>query len=227
MASFSLNIAFTAEQLNILYITGTNVVIAKSVNGLTPNVAWQVLRPMQSNHISWVDDYGIYASPVNITNGARLNQMSQIPSAIAGQLYTLESSTVITGPVSGGYPDTFSILNHCPSYPYLTFGMTQSASVNGVDNAHNAISATPVLLQSTAFMAPQETVYVWLQSMITSNSVVTMIASPMTMMRFGNGITDISVGYDSASGRFIPMGASLLRSGESAAEEYEFILPNL
>ena len=47
MSTFNLNVAFTNEQLQTLYITGTNVIVAKPTSDGTPNVAWQVFRPLQ------------------------------------------------------------------------------------------------------------------------------------------------------------------------------------
>ncbi|NRA12319.1 MAG: hypothetical protein HRT57_10230 [Crocinitomicaceae bacterium] len=44
MANYELNIAFTNEQLQTIYATGTNVIVAKPSGGGTPNVAWQYLN---------------------------------------------------------------------------------------------------------------------------------------------------------------------------------------
>lgn len=210
MPSYNLNTAFTNEQLQTIWMTGTNVIVAKPTGGSNPNVAWQVFKPLQANTLSWVEEYGIYVSTSAITNGATLTQLSStgIP-AVMDKAYTLNDAGVIIGPASGGAPNSYSLLNQYTGKDYMTVGLYQDATVNGTAISGNALSAAPVLLQSTATMTPYTTVYIWLQSQVVSNTVVTTVTSPMTKLVFGNGVNDISVAYDSASGTFIPTGDTL------------------
>ncbi len=92
MADYSLDIQFTQDQLQILYMAGSNVVVAKpSGDGSTPNVAWQVFKPMQANTLSWDEEYGIYASTSEVTNGAKLVQLSSVDvGAPMNKLFTLQ-----------------------------------------------------------------------------------------------------------------------------------------
>lgn len=221
MPQFTLKTAFTNEQLQLIYMTGTNVIIAKPTGGDTPNVAWQVFRPMQANTVKWKEEYGIYASTASVVNGAVLSQLSSTPiGAATNKLYTLEPNAIISGPASGGFPNAYSLTNRFSEKPYMTVGLYQDANVNGTDIAGNALSAAPVLLQSTAVMTPYTTVYIWLQSQVRSNTVVTTVTSPMTELRFGGDITEISVAYDSASGKFLP-------TGKLKAELFAHIMPPL
>ena len=216
MASYNLNVAFTDEQLRILHIAGSNVVVAKPTGGSTPNVAWQVFKPLQANTLSWKEEYGIYASTSSIQNGATLNQLSSVPvGAAMNKLYTMEENATISGPATGGAPDSFALANKYRSKEYMTVGLYQNASVNGTEIMGNALSAVPVLLASTAVMTPYTTVYVWLQSQVVSNTVVTTVTSPMSELRFGGGLSDISVRYDSDSGHFINNGMNMASDGQS------------
>ncbi|SFD26319.1 hypothetical protein SAMN05518672_1011339 [Chitinophaga sp. CF118] len=213
MSTYILNTAFTDKQLDMLYITGTNVIIAKPTGGGTPNVAWQVFKPMQSNQLSWGEEYGIYASTSGVTNGAILSQLSSVPvGAATNKLYTLEPSSKISGPASGGSAGSYTLLNKYAEKDYMTVGLYQNANVNGTDIIGNALSAAPVLLSSTASMTPYTTVYIWLQSQVISNTVVTTVTSPMTILKFGGEVTEISVAYDSASGKFLPVPSVTQRS---------------
>ena len=199
-----MKVAFTDKQLDVLYATGTNVIVAKPTGGGTPNVAWQVFKPMQSNKLSWGEEYGIYSSTSSVTNGAILSQLSSVPvGAAMNKLYTLEPSAKISGPASGGSAGAFSLLNKYAEKDYMTVGLYQDANVNGTDIIGNALSAAPVLLASTASMTPFTTVYIWLQSQVISNTVVTTVTSSMTILKFGGEVTEISVSYDSASGKFL------------------------
>lgn len=225
MSNYQLKVAFTDEQLQVLYLTGTNVIVAKpSSDGSTPNVAWQVFKPMQNNSLSWQEEYGLYASNSEIRNGANLTQISSVPvGAAMNKLYTLESNATILGPSDGGMPNSFALKN---SYPadrgYMTVGLYQDATVNGTEILGNAISAVPVILASTAVMTPYTTVYIWLQSQVISNTVVTTVTSPMTMLKFGGGTAEISVKYDSQSGKFINAGT--MKLAELSIQELEAVL---
>ena len=211
MPNFDLNVAFTNEQLKAIHATGTNVIIAKpSSGGSTPDVAWQVFRPLQANTVNWEEKYGIYASTTQIVNGAKLDQLSSIPvPAAEDKLYTLQPSGIISGPASGGSPNSYSLRNNYGTNPpYMTVGLFQDASVNGTSIIGNAISAAGVLNQATATMTPFTTIYIWLQSNVVSNSVVTTVTSPMTQITFGGTVTTRSVKYDSDTGTFINAGPS-------------------
>ncbi len=225
MANYELKVAFTNDQLTTLYATGTNVIVAKPTGGSTPNVAWQVFKPLQGNALSWTEEYGIYASTSEVVNGATLNQLSSVPvGAAMAKLYTMEDSGAISGPASGGMANAFALENKYSNKDYMTVGLYQDANVNGTDIAGNALSAVPVILRSTAFMTPYTTVYIWLQSQVVSNTVVTLVTSPMTELKFGGGLNDISVAYDSASGLFIANSADNKKLAQSSINH---ILPLL
>lgn len=228
MPQFNLKTAFTNDQLQILYATGSNVIVAKPTGGSTPNVAWQVFRPLQGNTLSWTEEYGIYASTSNVVNGATLSQLSSTPvGSSMNKLYTLLDSGAMSGPASGGAPASYALLNQYSGKSYMTVGLYQNATVNGTDIAGNALSAVPVLLQSTAIMTPYTTVYIWIQSQVVSNTVVTTVTSPMTALKFGGGVTDISVAYDSASGTFIPVSSSSALLKGAPSDTVTYIEPTL
>ena len=81
--------------------------------------------------------------------------------------------------------------------------MFQNAIINGNYRSGNAISAIPVLFQSTALMDPATDIYIWIQSQVQSNSIITRITSPVTILKFSSGVDRISVVYDSNTGLFI------------------------
>jgi len=205
MSTFNLKTAFTNEQLQNIYLAGLNVIVAKPTGGTNPDVAWQVYKPLQANTLSWQEEYGIYASTTEVVNGARLSQLSSVPvGALQNRLYTLEVSGATSGPTSGGVPNGYAMENKYDNKPYMTIGLFQDANVNGTEIAGNAISAKTTLLSHTAKMTPFTTLYMWLESNVISNTVVTNVTSPMTKLKFGGDVKTISVVYDSSSGTFIP-----------------------
>jgi len=207
MTTYNLSTAFTQQDLERFYASGTNIVVAKPTGGGTPNVAWIVYRPLIGNNLSWTDDFGIYASNVDVVNGATLTQMSATPyPAVAGQLYTMSPTGAIIGPNSGGTPNAYAINNSYNNLPkgYLTMGLFQNATVDGSSVVGNAVSAAPVIYNSTATMIPYTTIYLWTQSQVVSNTVVTNVTSPMTQVRLSAEQPSAALVYDPATGTFLP-----------------------
>lgn len=207
MSSFSISTTFTQQDLERFYASGSNVIVAKPTGGSQPNVAWVVYRPLINNTLSWEENYGIYASNADVQNGARLSQMSSTPfPAVPSMLYTMQPSGSITGPNSGGSPNTYSILNSYNNLPkgFITMGLYQNASLDGSPIKGNAVSAAPVIYNSTANMTPLTTVYLWLQSQVLSNTVVTTVTSPMTRVTLSGSSPVAALQYNADSGTFIP-----------------------
>jgi hypothetical protein len=207
MPTYSLEMSFTQADLDRFYATGTNIVIAKPNDGGQPNVAWVVYRPQIGNTVTWEENYGIYISNTDIVNGTRLTQWSTTPyPAVAAKLYTLSPAGGIVGPSAGGSPGSYTLDNEYNNLPKgdWTVGLFQDAVVNGETLKGNAVSAAPVLYQSTATMTPYTTVYLWTQSQVISSTVVTSVTSAMTKVEFGGSVTMMSLQYDSSTGTFIP-----------------------
>jgi hypothetical protein len=213
---YQLSTAFSAEDLNRFYATGTNVIVAKPNAGGMPNVAWIVFRPFLGNVMTWEEQYGLYASNSDIVNGAFLTQMSKTDyPALDGKIYSLNAAGFFGPPTSGGTALSYTVANDYNNLPkgYLTFGLYQDAVVNGEARNGNAVSATPVLLNSTAVMRPFNTVYLWTQSQVKSNTVVTNVTSPMTEVRFGGTVSSVSLVYDATTGRFVAAANNALGPG--------------
>lgn len=103
MPTFRLNTAFTQQDLERIYSSGSNVVVAKPTGNANPNVAWVVYRPLITNTMTWEESYGIYASNADVINGASLTQMSQTPfPAVSGKTYGLSPSASSAPPAVAG-----------------------------------------------------------------------------------------------------------------------------
>lgn len=206
MPTYTLNTTFTDQDLQRFLASGSNVVVAKPNAGGTPNVAWVVFRPLLGNSMSWEDEYGIYASNVELTSaGARLNQMSWTPyPAEDANTYELSPAGSFVGPIGPGPKGSYKATNLYDNLPkgYLTFGLYQRSEVNGNQMGNNAVSAAPVIYNSDATITPFTTIYLWIQSQVVSNSVLTVVTSPQTKVTFGGNVTDISLVYDASSGLF-------------------------
>ena len=212
MPTFTLKTSFTDQDLQRFLASGSNVVLAKPSAGGAPNVAWVVYRPLIDNTVTWDEQYGIYASNVDLTtSGAVLTQMSQTDfPAVPAMVYALNPAGYFGPPTNGGgSAGSYYAQNGYDNLPkgYLTMGLCQNATVNGQTVNGNAVSAAPVIYQSTAEMTPYTTVYLWIQSQVRSNSVVTVVTSPQTVVTFGGSVTTVSLRYDANSGQFVKAAA--------------------
>ncbi|WP_261575076.1 hypothetical protein [Frankia gtarii] len=207
---FILDTKFTQEDLNIFYATGTNIVMGKPNAGGAPNVAWIVYRALIDNSVQWNEDYGVYASTVDLTSsGALLTQMSKSEfPAVDGKIYPLGPAGFFGPPSSGGKSGSFYAQNnYANDKGYLTFGIFQSATVNNSAITGNAVSAAPVMRNSTAEITPYTTIYLWTQSQVKGNSVITTVTSPQTVVTFGGSVSEVSLAYDRTTGKFVSTAA--------------------
>jgi len=208
MPTYKLKLAFAKEDLQELLGGQYKVVVAKptqrALEGREPTVAWQAFHPMESNTITWEEPYGIYTSYAEIKPGVELEQMSQTDFPAAdGKKYELSSAGYFGTPVGDGEAGSYYAINHYRERPRLTMGLTQDAIVNGESVEGHAISAATVLAGHTAQMTPHTKVSVWVQADVSSNTVVTHIASEPAGMDFGGSVTEHSYSYDLLSGTFI------------------------
>jgi hypothetical protein len=119
-------------------------------------------------------------------------------------MYSLDRFSSIVQPRSGGVPGAYAIQNSHDSPGPLTFGLLQNADVNGTQQSGGAVSATRAPTDSVVTMNPGTVVYLWVQSQIARNTVVTNIASPTTQVTLSASSPSASLAYDAATGKFIP-----------------------
>ena len=223
MPNYTLKITFTSDQLKTLLASETKVVLAKTSQGSNPNVVWQAFLPQQNNLISWNDQYGIYASHSPITNGTVLNQLAATPAGIpVGNLYSLQNSSAILGPITGGQSGSFAIANHITSKDFLTFGLYLNAVINQSECTGNAISATAVSMSETLYIKPPDTIHIWLASQVMGNTVLTPISSPVTQIKCSKKQNTIALQYDAVSGKFLNT-ASIIHHKSSIQHTYNFL----
>lgn len=215
MTTFKLYTSFTNEDLEIFFLTGTNIVVAKSFFGFDPNVAWLVYRPLNKNEMTWTEDYGIYASNTEIINGNMIFQNAQTPfPAETGKIYTMSPSGAFGAASPGGIPGTYSIFNdYANDKGHLTFGLYQNANINGEDFTCYPVSALTTLYKFKVVWMPMNTIYLWPQSQLKSNTIVTTITSQITKIMLSDFSPEISLQYDRSSGKFIPSPGGKLPNG--------------
>ncbi|MBF0624923.1 MAG: hypothetical protein HQL82_08955 [Magnetococcales bacterium] len=209
MASYTLIIGFSATDLKSFYATGTNLVLANPVQGLTwPNVAWLVFQPLESNSVTWSTAYGLYASGVDVTPGAVLKTLSRYPAPLTmGWQYTYLANGMFGPPQNIGLTAGVAVLDQYDNRSnkgYLTFGLNQDATVNQSATTANAVSAQGIVYQTAGTLIPSNTVCLWLQAGVVSNSVVQVVPGVVTCLTFSSGSTTQTLTYQSSTGQFVP-----------------------
>ncbi|MBL8300452.1 MAG: hypothetical protein JNN30_19110 [Rhodanobacteraceae bacterium] len=229
MPRYELNLQIDSQSVAMLRAAGQRITIGRSVNGGSPNLAWLAFNPFISNTISWEEAYGLYASTVNLVNGASIYPLSAVePPAREASIYPFLPSMYFGNPMQGGVPaGSYGIQNTAPpsSFQMLTFGLTQAAVVNGAGTPFQATSAIQLLPQMSAVLTPSSTIYVWLQSMFGSGTFIGNLSGPTTRVTFGGSVTSQSLVYDPNRGVFVPVTAGA--SENASTDHVEVSEPSL
>lgn len=214
MANYSLSLTITQADLNIIKGAGQRITLAKPVSSGDPNVVWLSIDPFQNTTVEWKEEYWIYASTSEITQGTQIAKISEVspgPAQDAGY-YTFTSAATFTPftKETNIAEGTYVANNEMPfsQYPVLTFGLSQSALVSKKPVERKPISAQSVLSRQKMEATPFTNVHVWLQSQFASETIITRIVGNSTVAKFGGGVNEISLAYDANKGVFVPAAES-------------------
>lgn len=211
--NLTLDLIIDENSLKIIKAAQLYITLAKPVGGGNPDVTWLVFDPFQGNKVEWEEEFGIYASPNQvIQNGAVITRLSEKFPAQDAAYYSFDSSATFAGPFTDSEAPgvgQFKVINNMPntSYPALTFGLEQKASINGKNITPSPINAALVPAAFNATFTPLTTVFVWLQGEFTSGTVITQINGKATSVVYGGAITSQTLVYDPATGKFVPASA--------------------
>jgi len=225
MKNFSLQLSIDPNDLAIIQEATLKITLAKLVSfeinvseltltlTETPSyLAWLVFDPFQINTIQWSDQYSIYASTQSeLDNKTVISKTSQTTfPADDAAYYSFNASAIFSGPYPGsGDPPSgaYKVNNYMPStqYPALTFGLQQTASINEntIDNPSPVNAAVVPYNYPITFTPVNNIIYVWLQTPLTSGTVIAELPNNSTQVIFDNGKTQQKLQYDSSTGRFI------------------------
>lgn len=203
MPKYQLNVDFDTKDLKSIAQANEKIVLLKQTDGGTP-VVWVTIDPFNNNTIQWEEDYAIYASKVEVQNGATIHKLADVAATPM-----VEYPFADYGAVGSPSPDKnlttgqYGIRNKYQKADILTFGMAQGVQVNGTGFAYKPINAQPVPRNQQATFIPLTEVMVFLDGKATEGMVITEVKSDSTTLTFGGDIIDITVKYDSHSGLFV------------------------
>ncbi|EGG13645.1 hypothetical protein DFA_11406 [Cavenderia fasciculata] len=198
MTSYELKFAFTQAGLAALASAQEKVCVVKSVNGKVSNVVWVTFKPFLNNQLSWQETYGLYSSSSQIQNGATINRLSTLKNAAKGHQYPFNSSGFFDQANSVSVKGYGIVNNYGES---LTFGLTQTALVNGVQ-VDSELNATTVLGNQSAEYTPIVTLSVYVASQQNNGSVISSITSQSLTLTYTSD-TSKSVFFDDTQNMFV------------------------
>jgi hypothetical protein len=221
MVDFSLTLSISSDDLKIIKAATLRITLAKLVNfeinvgesmaisSFTASLIWLVFEPFPYNNITWNEEYSIYcSSQFELTKGTVISKISQTDyPAIDASYYSFTSNGLFDGPFtdSNSPPSgAYKVNNNMPNtqYPALTFGLQQKASINGQNIPQSPLNASVVPSTYPITFAPSNIVYVWLQTPLSSGTVISKLPEKFTEVTFqDNPIKQLQ--YDSSTGSFI------------------------
>ena len=177
-----------------------NVVVAKSLANVRPNVAWLAWAPVARNVVSWDESYGVYAAEIASSHGGVPRIAALVESAQDGNLYSFGGESFAEPVASRGIlPGHYDVRNDAPFA--ASFGLVQGALVNGapVLAPLHGVVLPPGF---TADFARGSHVYVWAESRLASGAVIARIPPEAAVIAFGAQRKTARCRYDGVTSSF-------------------------
>ncbi|WP_437962987.1 hypothetical protein WME76_48155 (plasmid) [Sorangium sp. So ce119] len=213
--TYQINIDIDDAGLQNIYKSGQAVTLVKSVvsnpvsTGNLP-VAWIEFQPLETNQITWVENYYAYATTTVIQAGATIVMTSQTAAPVQpGYLYTFAQGQFTSASGSGG---TYNVVNG--QVNGFNFGLAQQATVNNTATLA-PLNSVPVLFNEEVSFTPIETVSIFLSSYINNGVVISQIAGAALTVQLTSQSPTATVGFNDATNEFY-----LIPSAVNSPQDY-------
>lgn len=214
MTTYSLTLNIDQKGLTDIYNADQRVTIVKSVGNEPASVAWISFQPLETNVITWEEEYVIYGTMGEVDSGAKIVMTSQTGTADTGLLYTFDKGQ-FTASQAGGADGQFSVLNSQANG--LTFGLAQEANINGASISLAPMNAVMVNDGQTASFVPIEKVSVYLSSFKNNGVVISGVVSNAAVVTLTSDSPSATLGFnDSNNSFFTTASAAKVRQADLA-----------
>jgi hypothetical protein len=195
------------------------VVVAKPSGASKPNVAWLAREPAERTTISWDDTYGLYAAVVPERDGLPLSVVAAVYPALDGAIHPFVG-TAFGDPVSEGrIPRGHYDVRNDEDELAMTFGLLQTATVDGQRSTPVPLNAVNVPAGFTADFTAVTRVYVWAEADVGGGTVVSQMPPDATEVAFDAAHGARRCRYDVESGTFTVVDDASPPSSEPSARE--------
>jgi len=198
---YQLTIDIDSTGLTNIYNAGQYVTLVKSVGSTTSaanSVAWVTFEPYQTNIVTWVENYYMYATTQSLQSGATIVMTSQTSSAVqTGWTYTFEQGqfTGATGGASGSFNGENQQANG------VNFGLAQQANING-SISYAPLNAVPVNFNQNVSFTPMETVSIYLSSYSNNGVVISSVAGNALAVTLTSANPNALIGFNDTNNTF-------------------------
>jgi hypothetical protein len=197
-SSKKLEIHFSSNDLRVVRSAGESIVVARRIVGVDAAYPWVAWEPFESNVVSWIDAWGLYAADPDVPAATFAATGHAVD---AGYSYALSPDrTFVRGDAVA--PGSFELVNDVPwsAHRALLFGLTQDANVNGALVPAARIDRVTVPAAQLATIVPASSLSVWLES--TDARARTVRSEPVTV-EYSSGVSVRALAYRPARGTFI------------------------
>jgi len=200
---FSIDITIDQDGVEAINSSGQKVTLVQSVVSNPPSsdiVAWLAFSPLESNLVTWQEEYYIYATTTEVQSGATIQMTSQTESAAQlGWTYTFANG--IFNGASGGDGTAYNANNQQGG----TYGMglAQQAMVNNVQT-FAPLSVVDVLNDETANFTPEIQLSIFLSASQNNGSVLSQVAGNAYSFTLSSSVPSISLDFNDTTNTFYP-----------------------
>jgi hypothetical protein len=206
-------IEIDSQGLTKIYNAGQVVTLLRRVDQIVetdavaalPVVAWQAFAPMQTNTVTWTNDFYCFATTTLPVIGAvlEINATSNAPVQ-AGTVYAFTQGQFVQQQKSQS-PQSYVVSNATPTGSYA-FGLAQTAVVNSVPTLA-PFCVMPVLYNEQAYFNPTNVISTFLSSAKAPGAVLLAPsnACDVTVTSGSNGPT---LGFNDQTNLFFQLSES-------------------
>lgn len=203
-----MEIQIDSAGLSAISAANQSVTLSRQVNqavdvtaGGSLTVAWQVFAPLETNTVSWTNQYYCFATATPLSMNAVITMNSQLQSAmVAGFVYQFaQGQFAMLQPPQGG---SDYIVSNGTQQPAFAFGLAQAATVNDVAVAAAPFCVVPVLYNQAAYFIPSGTIGIFLSSASVAGTLLPPPSNPCVVSATGAVGSEPTIGFDDQTNTF-------------------------
>ncbi len=183
----------------------TDAVAANSIAAL-PAVGWQAFAPMQTNTVTWTDDFFCFATTTPLVVGAviEINAKSDAPVEV-GNVYAFTQGQFVQQQQKSKSAQSYVVSNTTPSGSFA-FGLAQAAVVNNVSRLA-PFCVVPVLYNEAAYFNPTQVIATFLSSAKASGAVLPAPSNTCDVV-VASGSNGPTLGFNDQTNLFFKLAES-------------------
>jgi hypothetical protein len=189
---------YAADQsVTLTRAVGQSVVTNAAARGAGTTVAWQAFAPLQTNTVSWTDEYYCYATTTPLAIGAVIAMNSQCSAPVhTGPVYEFTRGQFIQQPATGS---SYVVANAATSGSFA-FGLAQNATINNLQ-VLSPVCADPVLYNEAIYLTPTDLIAIFLSSAGKGGTVIPRPVNAFSI-KISSASLAVTIGFNDQTNTF-------------------------